>query len=153
MMITCLTHPCLHGYMRFGVHTVSIDLLAQKMLNCMERFNMNFLAPGSEAVDAFTCNWSTHNNWLFPPVNLIPMVIGHTQASGAKGILIVPQWLSSPLWPILFPNGTEPADFILECLELPCGDGLILPGSSGASLFHGLSNTPVLAIQFQCDIE
>ena len=28
----------------------------------LERFNLRYRSPGTEAVDAFTCNWSNVNN-------------------------------------------------------------------------------------------
>jgi len=80
--------------------------------------NSRFSAPGSEAVDTFTSNWAEDNNWWFPPVYLIPHVIRHAQSSGAQSTLIVPQWLSSPFWPLLFLNCVDPAEFVVEYLEL-----------------------------------
>jgi len=65
-------------------------------------------------VDAFTCDWGDEDNWLFPPVYLILRVIKHAQATGARGTFIVAQWISAPLWPLLFSNGIDPAAFILE---------------------------------------
>ena len=62
---------------------------------------------------------------------------------------MVPQWLSSPFWPLLFPDGTSPATFVKEWLELPRTENLIMPGCQGASLFKGLPNTPVLALRIQ----
>ena len=104
MMTTCLTHQCFFGLIGFGIDTPLIDLLAQ-----LERINTRFWTPNSEAVDAFTCDWGADNNWLFPPVYLIPRVIRHAQATAAKGTLIVP---------LLFLNGLDPAPFIAEWLEL-----------------------------------
>jgi len=40
----------------------------------------------------------------------------------------VPQWLSAPFWPILFPNGCDPAQFIMDWVELPMVRELILLG-------------------------
>ena len=124
----------------WGPHT--IDRFANSWNTQLERFNSRFWAPGSEAVDAFTCTWVDENNWWLPPIYLIPRVIRHAQKSKAKGTLIVPQWLSSPFWPLLYPNGSDPADFITSWLELPRSNELILPGHSGANLFNGYPNTP-----------
>ena len=132
----------------WGPH--SVDRFASPSNAHLDRFNTRYWAPGSEAVDAFTCDWSADNNWLFPPVYLVPRVIRHAQAAAAKGTLIVPQWISAPFWPLLFPNGVEPADFITEWLELPLSEALILPGPSGSNLFVGFPNTPVLAVRFHC---
>lgn len=132
----------------WGPHT--IDRFANAANTQLDRFNSRFWSPGSEAVDAFTCDWADANNWWFPPIYLLPRVIRHAQNSKAKGTLVVPQWLSSPFWPLLFPNGTDPADFVTCWLELPGSAELILPGPSGANLFNGIPNTPVLAIWLDC---
>ena len=59
----------------WGPH--SVDRFASPNNAQLDRFNTR--APGSEAVDAFTCNWGTDINWLFPPVYLVPRVIRHAQ--------------------------------------------------------------------------
>ena len=56
-------------------HTVLTDLLILQI----KWFNSRFWTPGSEAIDAFTCNWEGENNWWFPPVSLVPRVITHAQ--------------------------------------------------------------------------
>ena len=87
-------------------------------------------------------------NWLCPPANLVPRVIGHAQNTNANGILVVPQWSSSSFWPLLIPYGVTPAKFAKECLELTRTETLlILPGQIGASFLKGLPNTLVLALE------
>ena len=132
----------------WGPH--SVDRFANH-LNCqLPRFNSRCWSPGSEAVDTFTVNWSAENNWWCPPVALIPRVIAHAQACGARGTLIVPEWQTSPFWPVLHPTLERFADFVLEIQELPLSEFLILPGVSGNTLFKGKPpNTRVLALQ--CD--
>ena len=75
---------------------------------------------------------------VVPPVHLVPRVIRHAQNTNAKGTLVVPQWLLSPFWPLLFPDGIDPAEFVKEYMELPKTETLILPGQLGTSLFQGL---------------
>ena len=77
---------------------------------------------------------------------LVPRVIRHAQTTKAFGTLIVPQWLSAPFWPLLFPDGSDPADFVVGWVDLPIGTELILPGLTGANLFIGFPNAPVLAV-------
>ena len=77
----------------WGLHTV--DRFANSVNNQLVRFNSWYWEPGTEAVDAFTCSWGDENNWLCPPVHLVPRVIRHAQNSSAKGTLIIPQWVSS----------------------------------------------------------
>ena len=96
-------------------------------------------------------DWSGENNWWCPPISLIPRVIRHAQACGAKGSIVVPLWPSAPFWPMLCPFKTGYfATFVREVRELPQVDSLFLPGLSGAVLFNGeVPNTQVLALR--CD--
>ena len=131
----------------WGPH--SVDRFAS-FQNCqVPRFNSRCWNPGSEAVDAFTVNWSAENNWWCPPIALIPRVIRHAQACKAKGTLVAPLWPSAPFWPLLCPSNTGYfAHFVREVRELPQTEMLILPGLSGASMFNGrVPNTKVLALR------
>ena len=62
---------------KWGPHTV--DRFANLLNRQVPRFNSWFWEPGTEAVDAFTCSWADDNNWLCPPVYLIPRVLRHAQ--------------------------------------------------------------------------
>ena len=77
----------------WGPH--SIDRFANPHNLQIEQFNSRFWIPGSEAIDAFTCNWGGENNWWFPPVYLIPRIIRLAQNTKASSTLIVPQWSSA----------------------------------------------------------
>ena len=130
---------------KWGPHTV--DRFAD-MHNCqIDRFNSRYWNPGSEAVDAFTCDWSGENNWWCPPPFLIPRLLRHAQGTQAVGTLVAPQWYSAPYWPLLFPDGSHPAEFVKEIMVLPTYESLILPGISGASLFNGIPNMEVWALR------
>ena len=102
-----MLNPAVFGWLdsSWGPHT--IDRFANSGNAQVARFNSRFWTPGSEAVDAFTCDWGEDNNWWCPPVHLVPRVIRHAQNTNAKGTLVVPQWLSSLFWPLLFPDGTS----------------------------------------------
>ena len=128
----------------WGPHT--IDRFADVHNKQLERFNSRFWNPGSEAVDAFTCNWVGEVNWLCPPMHLVNRVIQHAKRTNAEGTLIVPCWRSAPFWPVLFPDGVTPAKFIQNVQELPQREGLFIPQRSGAVLFKGTPNTKVLAL-------
>ncbi len=117
----------------WGPHTV--DRFADANNRQVQRFNSRCWNPGTEAVDAFTVNWADENNWLCPPIALIPRVIGHARACKAVGTLVVPCWPSSSFWPILHPSPTSFAPFVLEVRELPMFDQLFVPGLSGSNLF------------------
>ena len=136
----------------WGPHT--IDRFASPGNAQLNRFNSRFYSPGAEAVDAFTCSWTEDNNWWVPPVHLVPRVIRHAQNTKSQGTLVIPKWLSSPFWPLLFPDGSGPAEFVAAWIELPLYDELILPGILGSSLFKSTPNTAMIAmrLEFQCTV-
>ena len=129
----------------WGPHT--IDRFASYYNTQLPRFNSRFWNPGSEGVDAFTCDWSIENNWLCPPIYLIPRAVQHARNCRASGTLVVPEWVSAPFWPMLFPSG-EPAPFILLIRILAPSEFAIIPGRLGSNLFKGSPNTNLLAIRF-----
>ena len=40
-----------------------------------------------------------------PPIILISHTILHLEVCGARGVLIIPKWLSAAFWPTVFPMG------------------------------------------------
>ena len=59
----------------WGPHT--IDRFASFYNTQPPRFNSRFWSPNSEGVNAFTMDWNGENNWICPPVYLIPRIIQH----------------------------------------------------------------------------
>lgn len=92
---------------KWGPHTV--DQFADAQNHQLARLNSRYWNPGSEAVDAFTCDWSGEINWWCPPPYLVPRLLGHAWETRAVGTLVVPQWCSALYWPLLFPDGKHPA--------------------------------------------
>ena len=140
-------HPDLFRMLdaKWGPHT--IDRFASYFNTQLPRFNSRFWNPGSEAVDAFTCDWSNENNWWCPPIYLIPRVLGHAQKTSAKGTLIVPQWLSAPFWPILFASDSSVSQSVVATQVIEKEKVVICPGRSGSQLFSGSPNTNLLAVR------
>ena len=102
----------------WGPH--SVDRFASFHNYQVPRYNSRCWNPGSEAVDAFTVDWAGENNWLCPPIGLIPRVIRHAQGCQANVSMVVPMWPSAPFWPLLCPYGSDSfAAFVKECKELP----------------------------------
>ena len=131
----------------WGPHTV--DKFASHYNTQLPRFNSRFRNPGSEAVDAFTANRCDNNNWLCPPVYLVPCVIQHARKYKAQRTLVVPEWPSAPFWPTLFPEEGKFAPFVVLVRVLTVDEFSIYPGRLGSSLFKGITNTNMLAIQLQ----
>ena len=77
----------------WGPHTV--DRFASFYNAQMPRFNSKFWDAEFEAVDSFTQDWSSDNNWLCPPVSLIVRAVRHLIACKGLGSLIIPEWPSS----------------------------------------------------------
>ena len=88
--------------------------------------------------------WRHEVNWLCLPVHLIPSMLGRQQLKVRTRIALSSPYVS--FWPLLFPDGVQPAHFIQELQELPLMKGLTLSQRSGAALFKGIPNIKVLAI-------
>ena len=141
-----MVHPMIFHQLDllWGPHTV--DRFANVDNRQLERFNSRFWDPETEAVDAFTVNWGDGINWWCPPVGLVPRLVQHASKTKAVGTLIVPQWISAPFWPILFPEGS-PANFVQAVVQLPQVDWVLTQGRSGKTLFNGPPNTNIIALQ------
>ena len=98
------------------------------------RFNSRFQCPGTEAVDAFSVSWAGENNWLVPPIFLIPKVLNHMVALGGRATLLVPAWPSAPFWPLIFTDeGLSP--IFSDIFEIPLGTDVFVLGNNKNSLF------------------
>ena len=102
-------------------------------------------------MDAFTVDGGKENNWVCPPISLIPRIIRHAQVCMARATMLVPVWTTAAFWPLLCPDGAGCfAPFVREARALPRVATLFLPGLSGACLFGGeVTNTDVWVLR--CD--
>ncbi|CAB4014734.1 Hypothetical predicted protein [Paramuricea clavata] len=132
--------------MLWGPHAV--DRFASFNTRQIPRFCSRWLSPCTEAVDAFTVNWSGENNWIFPPPYLIPKVISHMCANKEEGTLIVPLWSSAYWWPLLTIDGRRPMPWITEWLDIPLAEDTFIPAVSHTCLFgSGTPSYRVLALK------
>ena len=79
----------------------TIDRFADNINSNLSRFNSKFHCPGTEGVDAFSTSWEAENNYLVPPVYLIPRLLEHMKTSRAAGVLVLPYWSSAVFWPLI----------------------------------------------------
>jgi hypothetical protein len=86
----------------WGIYT--IDRFANSTNAKLSRFNSLFWKVNTEAVDAFSQNWSGENNWLVPPIYAVIRTVKHLVAGKAQGTLIIPKWTSAAYWPLIFEN-------------------------------------------------
>lgn len=130
----------------WGPHTV--DRFASHNSFQLPRFCSRWWCPGTETVDAFTVSWGGENNWLVPPVFLIPRVINHMKLGREQGTLIIPFWQSAHWWPLVSPSPGVFHPFVLDWREIPLHESTFLPGSAAADLFgHGIPSCRVFALR------
>ena len=128
-----LTKSFFHLEELWGPH--SVDRFACSYNAKLPRFNSRFLQPGTEAVDAFSQDWSSDNNWLVPPTALIGRVLNHMRDCKAVGTLIVPIWKSAQFWPLLCSDGVHLNSIVKDCLLLPNRPDLFVKGRAKNTLF------------------
>lgn len=118
---------------KWGPHTV--DRFSSHYNYQVPRFNSKFMSPGCEAVDAFSQDWRSENNWICPPVSLIMDIVRHAQACSAAGTLIIPEWPSAIFWPTLKSSARGFAPFVKDYSYLPRRYDLVVPGP-GQKLYY-----------------
>ena len=79
---------------------LSIDRFADEANALLADFSSRWACPGSAGVDAFLSHWGQPvcNNYLFPPVSLLPQVVDKLLADQARGVLIVPRLVTEERW-------------------------------------------------------
>ena len=66
---------------------LTIDRFANNENTKKEKFKSKYWCPGTSNINAFTVSWSGENNYLVPPIYLIPRVIAHIKRNSSKGVL------------------------------------------------------------------
>ena len=117
----------------WGPH--SVDRFASVVNKKISRFNSLFWNPSSEAIDAFTQNWSGENNFLVPPIYSVVRAIKHLVYSKTIGTLIIPRWVSAPYWLIIFKKHMQYQNYVTDVLEFAECDRIYVKGSSPYCIF------------------
>lgn len=120
----------------FGPFTV--DRFANFNNRKLLRYNSKFWNPESEAVDCFTKNWEGENNWLVPPIHLIVSSIKHLLNCKAYGVLVVPNWPSAVLWPMLFDENLYYKTYVKDVLLFKDTREIIIQGQNKNCLFGSI---------------
>jgi len=140
-------NPNVFNWLNFQWGPCSVDRFASYYNTQLPRFNSRYCNPGSEAIDAFTCDWSGEMNWWCPPIYLVPRMLRHAENCKCKGILVVPHWPSAPFWPLICPSGKSFASFVWDWCDLPLSEHLFLCGRGGLGFFDGsMPNSRILAL-------
>ena len=114
----------------WGPH--SVDRFANYINSKIARFNSQYWNPGAEGVDAFVMDWSGENNYVCPPICLIPRVLLHMSNCKAQGTLIIPLWYSAPFWPMICGEYNVFREFVLDCMDLLPYKNAFCPGNCGS---------------------
>ena len=141
----CVTDSFFHKIDNiWGKHTV--DRFANFENKKICRFNSKFWTPGSLGIDAFTFDWGQDNNWLVPPIYLVPRVIHQLRINRACGTLIVPKWRSSAFWPMLIDEYGDFKSFVINHIEFSNAKGIFVNGSV-KSIFDDKFKSSVMALR------
>ena len=127
---------------KWGKHT--IDRFASYSNKKVVRFNSKFWTPGSLGIDAFAFDWHADNNWLVPPIYLVPRVLRHMQVCKCLGTLVVPLWKSSVYWPLLVKKDMIFNSFVKDFIVFNNTKGIFMQGSV-KSIFDDSFRSPVIA--------
>ena len=133
----------------WGPH--SIDRFANHLNAKLLRFNSRFWNPGAEGIDAFVMDWARENNYVCPPVCLVLRVLLHMRNCKASGSLVVPLWHSAPFWPMICPDGSRFADFIVDWMELPTFREAFIPSSCNSVFGNENLKFRMLALRIHFD--
>ena len=82
----------------WGPH--SVDRMATNVNTKCPRFNAWRSCPGVEAIDCLAQDWKGENNWVVPPLGMIPVILRFILEEGAEATILVPTW-NAPWKPLL----------------------------------------------------
>ncbi len=120
--------------LKYGPHTV--DRFADHNNTRLPRFNSRYFVPGTECVDSFSADWKAENNWLVPPLFLVPRAIQYLRECKGVGTLVVPKWPAQPYWPLLVGRSGHFAPHIVDWFQFPPFSRLFDPSSQPSSIFN-----------------
>ena len=114
--------------------TISVDLFASPENSLCARFCTRLHTTLGETADAFTRqSWSSYNCvcgsrhadvvYAFPPDPILLRVWSRLRRDGARGLALVPQWVSAPWWSILR------SGLVREMVHIPGSDIGVVTGN------------------------
>ncbi len=87
-------HPSIFNELqwKWGLHT--IDHMAMKRNTLLPHFNLRFWERHVEAMDTLLQDWTHNNNWVAPPLVLLPVVVQLLQQQNTWATVLAPVWIS-----------------------------------------------------------
>ncbi|CAC5383428.1 unnamed protein product [Mytilus coruscus] len=127
----------------------SCDLFASSNNYKVAKYYSLFWTPGTRGVDAFAHNWALENSWIVPPVHLINRTIRYLIFCRAKGVLVVPKWISASYWPSFVDMNGKYLPCIVDSVEYKYPTNFFTPGSDKSSIFATQTfQSSVLVLRF-----
>ena len=132
-------------YIQSKSKVFTVDRFADDINKKVQKFNSKYFCPGTDSVDAFTCDWHSEFNWLCPPIGLIGDALKHSKLCRSEGVLLIPEWKSAYYWPMLTSEGKVFHEFVKGCLVL---DPFYISYNIAKpdSVFNGFSKFRTLAL-------
>ena len=88
----------------------SRDKFVNNLNKKVNKFNSKYFCPETSHHNAFINDWCRNHNWLCPMISCIGSAWRNWILCRARGVLLVPIWLSSNYWPIINLDGDQMAD-------------------------------------------
>ena len=131
--------------------TFTVDRFADSSNTKVKRFNSKYLCPNTEHVDAFTIPWQYDNNYIVPPICLIPKVLDHMRDCGAQGTVVVPYWPSAAFYPLIREGENSFKGFVRDwlCLSNSKGDLVCLGANRNCFIGSDQFRSDMLALRIQ----
>ena len=102
-----------------------IDFFASRINHQFPKYVSYRCNPHAVAIVAFTILGAKLNFYAFPPFSVIPMVLNKIKTEQATGIVVLPNWLTQPWYPIAIrmlkqdPIHLKPSKDLLHLPSLP----------------------------------
>ena len=107
---------------------VDIDLFASRLTNQLPRFVSWKPDPLSEAVDAFSLQWSKVKGYAFPPFCLLGRCLGQVlRQQVPQLVLVAPVWKTQPWYPLLLDLLIDPPVLLPQIPNLLTREGVTHP--------------------------
>ena len=78
----------------------SIDVFSNDVNAKCAKFYSKHFCPSSLGVDALSHSWHGETVWACPPVKLLVPTFFHFKNCKVKGVIVMPEWVSLPVWPL-----------------------------------------------------
>ena len=124
------TTPEFFEYLHESWGPFTIDRFADEQNAKITRFNSKFHCPKSEGVNAFHFSWARENNYLVPPVHLVPDTLKHLQFYQGRGVLVVLYWESAIFYPLILDSSSNFQPFIKDAIYFDDGRLCVIQGAN-----------------------